>query len=123
MVKQKSLLVYSNNYYLSTGKQTYVFIAVIIVWSNIVSNDPFCLEVKLGEINKDKDKIEFIWVLLTQINVGLTEMNMNEHGDCYMTVLRTAIIFSSINNDTNEQVCFWIHFFNRRFERYISDCR
>ena len=67
------------------GKESYIFMAIILIrYKN--NKEPHRIEVKIGEINDEKDKIEYLTELLKKINIGLTEMNIDiTTGNCFTT--------------------------------------
>ena len=66
------------------GKATYVFVATLIFHYNDIRRETYRLEIKLGEINHEKDKMEYVEQLIRKINYGSENMNVSEEGDACM---------------------------------------
>ena len=67
------------------------------------SKDTCRLELKLGEINQEKDKIEFLVELLKKISHGFDAMNVSDEGNTCLSAddLNNAA-FTSDNSNENE---------------------
>ena len=68
------------------GKGSYLFIAVVLFRHADDGKEPHLLEVKLGEINESKDKMDFLTLLLRRIPYGLSSMSVNNSGDCCVSL-------------------------------------
>ena len=58
------------------------------------------MELKLGEINEDKDRIEYVEHLLNKVSYGFDTMNIDQDGNTHMTTdqFRNAAFSSNENN-------------------------
>ena len=83
------------------GKNTFIYMAILL-FRYTTEKETYRLEIKLGEINEEKDKIEFIEQLMSKISSSLGELNINPRGDFYMSISNLdSITFSSekLNSD------------------------
>ena len=81
------------------GKGSYIFLAIVKLCYTMYK-DAYQFELKLGEINEEKDKIDFIIELLKKLYIGLTEMNI-KRGDCYMSITDQRNITFTSDYDMN----------------------
>ena len=67
------------------GKNSYMFLATISIRFND-NRETRRLEIKIGETNEEKCKIEFLKALIKKISYGWTRMNIDSEGDCHMSI-------------------------------------
>ena len=66
------------------GKGSHSFLGIILIRC-LDGKDTHRLEVKLGETNEEKDSIDYLKPLLERTNYGLTGINADDNGNCYMS--------------------------------------
>ena len=85
------------------GQSSYVFIAIILIRYEDTNKETYRVEVKLGEINQEKDKLEYLKPLIKKISFSLDSMKINTEGNAIMSIdnLKT-ISFVSNDNETSD---------------------
>ena len=67
------------------GQATYMFIAIMLIRYNY-EKVAHRIEIPIGEINEEKDKLECLMPLMSKIFFGLDSLNMNADGDACMSI-------------------------------------
>ena len=52
----------------------------------IIDKDTCLFELPIGEINEEKDKIEFMLQLTYNISIGLEKLHVNINSKCYVSI-------------------------------------
>ena len=68
------------------GKNSYLFIAILLFRCDNKKKETFRLELKLGEINKVKDAIEHVQQSLIKLSHGFNNTKIDNDGDVRMTL-------------------------------------
>ena len=68
------------------GKNSYLFIAILLFKYYDKNKETFRLELKLGEINEVKDRIEHAQQLLIKLSHGFNYMKIDNNGDAHVTL-------------------------------------
>lgn len=89
------------------GKGSYLFIAILLFrYSN--DKEIYRLEIKLGEINEEKDNIDYIEQLIRKILSSFTEMKINKEEDTFM-LINTNNVVTYCNERTESSICFQLY--------------
>ena len=91
------------------GKGSYLFLVIVLIRYNNKS-DPYRLEIKISEINEDKDNIDYIEQLIKKISSELDQIKINKEGDCYMSSNDLHEVNFSKEHSTSGQ-CYWMKFY------------
>ena len=67
-------------------KGTYLFMVILLIRYKSNNKKLHRLELKIGEINEEKDKIEYLEELIKKVSPGLRIININKKGDCYVNI-------------------------------------
>ena len=86
------------------GKNSYLFIAILLFRYYDKNKETFRLELKLGEINEVKDRIEHVQQLLIKLSHGFNNMKIDNNGDAHVTLDEFNNATFSSGNDNNQSL-------------------
>lgn len=89
---------------IDNGKGSYSFLATILMHHDN-NSDPYRLEIKIGEINEEKDNVDCVEQLISKISYGLDQMKINEEEDCSMSLENLHQVTFLKENSTSGKHC------------------